>query len=103
MCTHTFLLCNAGQLADFGELILTTCTPQGWENLFTNLVEQKLIPKPVFGVWLGPIPEINLDDVDLQSGDAAVPEAGELTLGGLNSTRYVPPLIMTPVTRHAAW
>lgn len=54
-----------------------------------SLVEQELLPKPVFSFYLNRDPE--------------APEGGELVLGGADPAHYIPPLTFVPVTVPAYW
>ncbi|KAJ3193274.1 Vacuolar protease A [Irineochytrium annulatum] len=56
---------------------------------FYNMINQKLIDEPLFGVWLG-----NTD-----AGD----EGGELSFGGVNKDRFTGPITWTPVVRKGYW
>ena len=71
------------------------CGLQEWQTLFDTMVKQKVISKPVFGVWLEPFKDLDGSDDDSM--------AGELTLGGINEARYEPPLMMVPVSLPLFW
>lgn len=55
----------------------------GTRLLILNLLQAKLIDSPIFSLWLDANPESN--------------EGGELTIGGLNPTRYMGVMIRHPV------
>ncbi|KAK6035222.1 eukaryotic aspartyl protease, partial [Cooperia oncophora] len=61
----------------------------GVSPVFHTLVEQKKVPSPVFSFWLNRNPDSEI--------------GGEITLGGMDSRRYVDPITWTPVTRRGYW
>lgn len=61
----------------------------GVQPVFHTFIEQKKVPSPVFSFWLNRNPDSDL--------------GGEITLGGMDSRRYVDPITWTPVTRRGYW
>ncbi|VDO52489.1 unnamed protein product [Haemonchus placei] len=68
----------------FPEIAVLGVTP-----VFHTFVEQKKVPSPVFSFWLNRNPDSDL--------------GGEITLGGMDSRRYIDPITWTPVTRRGYW
>lgn len=68
----------------FPEISVLNITP-----VFHTMVEQKVLAEPLFAFWL-----------DRNPND---PIGGEITLGGVDSTRYEEPITYTPVTRRGYW
>lgn len=58
-------------------------------TVFGNMIEQRLVPKPIFSFWLS-------RDINSNVG-------GELILGGIDKNYYEGELTYTPVTRAAYW
>ncbi|KAJ1371672.1 Aspartic protease 4 [Parelaphostrongylus tenuis] len=61
----------------------------GIPTVFQTLVDQKKVPNAMFAFWLNRNPYSEL--------------GGEITLGGVDSRRYVEPITWTPVTRRGYW
>jgi len=57
--------------------------------LWYNILDQKLVDSPVFGFWL--------------SQNAAAPMGGELTLGGVDSSRYTGDFTYANLTSETYW
>lgn len=53
------------------------------------MIKQKLVPEPVFSVWLNRDPDAE--------------EGGELVFGGVDKKHYVGPHTYTPVTKKGYW
>ncbi|CAJ0610058.1 unnamed protein product [Cylicocyclus nassatus] len=68
----------------FPEIAVLGVTP-----VFHTFVEQKKVASPVFAFWLNRNPESEL--------------GGEITLGGMDTRRYVEPITWTSVTRRGYW
>ncbi|KAJ1351155.1 Aspartic protease 4 [Parelaphostrongylus tenuis] len=68
----------------FQEISVLGITP-----VFQTLIDQKKVPSPMFAFWLNRNPNSKL--------------GGEITLGGVDSRRYVEPITWTPVTRRGYW
>ncbi|XP_029679997.1 lysosomal aspartic protease-like [Formica exsecta] len=66
-----------------------TISEDGVTPVFNNMVQQNLVPEPVFSFYL------NRDD----SSD----EVGELILGGTDPDHYVGELAYVPVTEKGYW
>lgn len=62
----------------------------GLEPVFQNMVDQKLVESPVFAFWLGH---------ESQEGELA----GEITVGGIDKTRYTGDITYFPVTQKGYW
>ena len=60
----------------------------GVKPIFNEMLDQKIIMEPVFSVYLQKNHE--------ESG-------GEMTFGGINSTKYIGDLTYIPVSREASW
>ncbi|KJH42057.1 eukaryotic aspartyl protease [Dictyocaulus viviparus] len=68
----------------FPEISVLGITP-----VFQTLIDQKKVPSPVFSFWLNRNPNSEL--------------GGEITLGGMDSRRYMDPITWTRVTRRGYW
>ncbi|KAI1718300.1 eukaryotic aspartyl protease domain-containing protein [Ditylenchus destructor] len=62
----------------------------GVEPVFNQMVDQNMVQQQLFSFWLNR--DVNSEEV-----------GGELTLGGMDSQRFVPPLNYVPVSRRAYW
>jgi cathepsin D len=62
----------------------------GLEPVFQSMVDQKLVEKPVFAFWLGH---------ETQEGEMA----GEITIGGIDNSRFTGDISYVPVTQKGYW
>lgn len=69
------------------------------------MVDQGLVASPVFAFWLNrySFQRKSFEKKNLLLRNPFDEYGGEITLGGVDSRRYVEPITYTPVTRQAYW
>lgn len=83
----TFIMAKFDGILGMG---FETISQDNVKTPFLNMVEQKLVPEPVFSFWL---------NRNIQSKGPG----GELILGGIDHSLYEGEIQYTPVTREAYW
>src|SRR4051794_2181902 len=75
----------------------------GVKPVFNQMVDQKLVAEPVFAFWLNRYSTNNESKHYMTFRHPDEEFGGEITMGGTDSRRFVPPINYVPVTRRAYW